>query len=371
WIGEPAVAELIEGPLSNAGIENPTVLHSIAFAIAFSIITLAHVVVGELAPKSVAIRYPAETTTRVARPMVFFYWISWPFMKVFNGAALLLLKAIGIPAATPTESAHTEQEIETLLSRVGEAQVSSRVAREVLSNVFWLRRLTTRQVMTHRTQVVALDLQAELTENLEHARRSGFARFPVVDGSIDRVVGIIHLKDLAFLDDGASSEVLRQLAHPPVILPETMPLDQALTALLDAKAKLAVVADEHGGTEGVVTTEDILEELIGEMEDAFDEESPDAVPLPDGRLLVRGDAALHDLEDRLGLESGDPDVSTVGGLMTARLGRVPSRGEGLVIEGWRLTATDVTKRRVLQLIAQEAEPEPAEDPEEPWTEGSE
>ncbi len=365
WIGEPALAELIEIPLASVGITSPTVIHSISFAVAFSIITFLHVVVGELAPKSMAIRYPVQTTRSTSWGMVFFYYLSWPFMKVLNGAALLLLRVVGIQQPSPTEMAHTEEEIESLISRVGPGQVSSRLAREVLSNVFWLRRLTVRQVMTHRTQVVALDLEAPLAENLDQARRSGFARFPVVRGSIDRVVGVVHLKDLAFLDEQeTASQVLEQIAHPPVVVPETTHLDQALLTLLDAKNKMAIVADEHGGTEGIVTTEDILEELVGEIEDTFNEETPDAVRLPDGRLLVRGDAALHDLESDLGLASQEPDVSTVSGLMVAELGRVPARGETLEIGAWRLTATDVTRRRVLQLIAEPLEPETSEEEED-------
>lgn len=366
WIGEPALAELIEIPLASFGVTSPTVIHSIGFAIAFSIITFLHVVVGELAPKSLAIRYPVQTTRSTSWGMVFFYYLSWPFMKLLNGAALALLRVIGIREVSAIEMAHTEEEIESLISRVGPGQVSSRLAREVLSNVFWLRRLTVRQVGTHRTQVVALDLEAPLEENLERARRSGFARFPVIRGNIDRVVGIVHLKDLAFLDESeTSSQVLDQIAHPPVVVPETTPLDQALLSLLDAKNKMAVVADEHGGTEGIVTTEDILEELVGEIEDTFNEETPDAVRLPDGRLLIRGDAALHDLEDDLGLTSEEPDVSTVSGLMVAELGRVPARGETLELEGWQLTATDVTRRRVLQLIAKPLERDEATDEEDP------
>lgn len=360
WVGEPALANLIEPVLADVGVTNPTAIHTTAFVIAFGIITFAHVVVGELAPKSLAIRHPVGTTRQVARPMVFFYYVSWPFMKLFNGSALLLLRLVGIPPDAATESAHTEQEIEQLLSRIGEAQVASPLARDVLSNVFWLRRLTTRQIMTHRTQVVALDLEEPLADNLERARASGFSRFPLTRGDIDNVVGIVHLKDIAFLEPGEDPRVLEDLANPPVVVPETARLDQALSTLLEANEKMAIVADEHGGTEGLVTTEDLLEELVGEIEDAFDEEEADHVRLPGDRVLVRGDAALHDVQDVLGLSSPDPDVTTVGGLMVHRLGRVPEPGEAVEVPDWRLRAVDATERRVREVVAEPRE-EPGED----------
>ncbi len=373
WIGEPALAELIEPVVTAAGVTNPTVLHSIAFAIAFSIITFLHVVVGELAPKSLAIRYPVQVTRSSGWGMVFFYYISWPFMKLLNGAALLLLKLLGVPPSDETEMAHTEEELEHLVRHASEGQISSRLARNVLSNVFWLRRLTTRQIMTHRTQVVALDLEEPFARTLDRARASGHARFPVIRGDLDSVVGIVHLKDIAFLEPDEDPEVLLSLSHPPVVVPETATLDTALLSLLDANAKMAIVADEHGGTEGVVTTEDLLEELVGEIEDTFDEEPSDYVRLPGDRLLVRGDAALHDVEDVLGLASEDPDVTTVGGLMIERLGRVPDRGEAIEIGGWRLSAMQTTERRVSEIIAAPVEEPPGDgddEEDEPSGDGS-
>lgn len=352
WIGEPALAEIIEPLLTAAGIDSPTVLHSLAFVLAFSIITFAHVVVGELAPKSLAIRHPVDTTRRVAKPLLVFYILSYPFVKVFNGAALLLLRAVGIDPVTPTESLHSEEELESLVSAMSEGRMDTNVTLEVLSNVFWLRRRSARQVMTHRTKVVALDVDDPFEANVRKARESGFVRFPVVEGGLDNVQGVIHLKYLAFRDRAASSRELLSVARPPVVVPETTTLDTALRTLLDAKAKMAIVADEHGGTEGIITMEDILEELVGEIEDAFDQEAPTHMTLPNGRLLVRGDAPLHDLEDVLGLESDEPDVSTVGGLVVARLGYVPRRGEEVLIGGWRLTAVDVTRRRVRELVAE-------------------
>jgi CBS domain containing-hemolysin-like protein len=355
WVGEPALAELIEPVLTAAGVTSPTVLHSIAFAIAFGIITFLHVVVGELAPKSLAIRYPVQVTRSSGWGMVVFYYLSWPFMKILNGAALLLLRAIGVPPSTATEMAHTEDEIEHLIRQVGEGQMSSSLARDVLNNVFWLRRLSTRQIMTHRTQVVALDVADSLQENLDRARASGHARFPVIEGSLDNVLGTVHLKDIAFLDEDEDAGVLRDLAHPPVVVPETMTLDEALIQLLEANQKMAIVADEHGGTEGIVTTEDLLEELVGEIEDTFDEEPADFVRLSGNRVLVRGDTPLHDLDDVLGLSSEDPDVATVGGLIVKEVGEVPEQGATVEIGGWRLAIVDRTERQVREVVASPAE----------------
>ncbi len=360
WVGEPAVAHLIEPVLLAGGIESETVVRSISFIVAFSIITYAHVVVGELMPKSMSIRHPVGTTKRIARPMVAFYYISWPFMKLFNGSALLFLRLLGVRTDRATEAAHTVEEIEQLVSRMEESQVASPLARDVLSNVFWLRRLTTREIMTHRTQMVALNLEDSLEENIERARESGFARFPVIRGDIDSVAGIVHLKDIAFLEPGQDASVLLDLAHPPVVLPETATLDQAVATLLDANAKMAIVADEHGGTEGLVTTEDLLEELVGEIEDAFDEQTRDHVRLPGDRILVRGDAPLHDVDDVLGLSHPDPDVTTVAGVMMERLGRVPETGERVRVGEWELTAVSATDRRVREVVA-----EPMEDEEPP------
>jgi CBS domain containing-hemolysin-like protein len=369
WVGEPAIARLIEPVLAAGGITNPTVLHSTAFVIAFSIITFLHVVVGELAPKSLAIRHTVGTTRHVARPMQVFYYLSWPAMKLFNGSALLLLRALGVDPEAATTSLHSEAEIEHIVTRLGESQMSSSLARDVLSNVFFLRRLTVRQIMTHRTQVVALDLGDPLPENLDRARASGHARFPVVDGDIDDVVGVVHLKDIAFLAEDEDPDLLRSLAHPPVVVPETATLDQALVNLLDANQKMAIVADEHGGMEGIVTTEDLLEELVGEIEDTFDEEPADYVRLPGDRVLLRGDAPLHDVEHLIGLTSEDPDVATVGGLIVKVEGRVPARGESVEIGGWRFTVMDRTERQVREVIATEIPTEADTDADEDADDG--
>ncbi len=362
WVGEPAVAHLIEPVLAAGGIESETIIRTVSFIIAFSIITYAHVVVGELMPKSVAIRHPVGTTQRIARPMVAFYYISWPFMKLFNGSALLFLRLLGFRTDQATESVHTEEELEHLVTRMAEGELSSTLAQDVLSNVFALRRLTVRQIMTHRTQMVVLDLEDPLDETIERARESGFARFPIVQGDIDRVVGIVHLKHIAFLDpDIDEASTLLDLAQPPVVLPETTPLDQAVVTLLEANAKMAIVADEHGGTEGLVTTEDLLEELVGEIEDVFDEEPREHVPLAGERYLIRGDAPLHDVDDILGLTHPDPDVTTVGGLIMGELGRVPEPGEHVTIGPWRLTAVDTTERRVREVMAERTHEHEEED----------
>jgi CBS domain containing-hemolysin-like protein len=363
WVGEPAIARLLEPVLAAGGVTNPTVLHSTAFVIAFSIITFLHVVVGELAPKSLAIRHTVGTTRHVSRPMKVFYYLSWPAMKLFNGSALFLLRLLGVDPDEATTSLHSEQEIEHIITRLGESQMSSSLARDVLSNVFFLRRLTVREIMTHRTQVVALDVEDPLSANLELAQASGYARFPVVRGDLDEVVGIVHLKDIAFLGEDEDADVLRSLAHPPTVVPETATLDQALVSLLEANEKMAIVADEHGGTEGLVTTEDLLEELVGEIEDTFDEEPADYVRLPGDRVLLRGDAPLHDVEHLLGLTSEDPDVATVGGLIVKVAGEVPARGESVAIEGWRFTIMDRTERRVREVIATEETPDEPTDAE--------
>jgi CBS domain containing-hemolysin-like protein len=344
WIGEPAVAALLQ-PLF--GWLPEPLIHVISFALAFGVITYLHIVVGELAPKYLAIQRALTLALWCAYPLHLFYRLMYPFIGLVNASANAILLLVGVRASDEL-SVHSEEELKMLVAVSTKKGVLQETERVIVGRAMEFADRVVRQVMVPRTEIVAIPDDMPVAEILVSARQHRFSRFPVYQEDLDHIIGIVHVKDLVGVDKDARARARDVMRKVPVI-PETMRLDQALAEFRRQRVQLAIVLDEFGGTAGLVTLEDILEQLVGEVQDEFDTEAPALREEAPGTYVVDGLASLDALRERLRLELPDEPYDTVGGLVFGRLGRVAAVGDTVEIEGHRFQVTAIDGRRVAQV----------------------
>jgi CBS domain containing-hemolysin-like protein len=348
-VGEPAVASLIAPAFVWLSERSETAFHVVSFAVAFGVVTYLHVVVGELAPKYLAIERALALALWTAYPLRLFYRAAYPLTWLINVSAQRLVRLLGIRGRSELDP-HSEEELKMLVAtstRKGVLQESERV---LLGRVFDLADTLVRQVMVPRTEIVAIEDDRPLRELRDLAQERPFTRFPVFHGDLDHVVGVVHIKDLVPAQD--LSRPVRDVMRRALFLPETMHLDRALAEFRRQRMQLGIVVDEFGGTSGLATLEDVVEQLIGEVQDEFDRETPHFRNEAAGTILIDGLAAVPELRERLGLALQDVPYDTVGGLIFGRLGRLAKVGDAVDIEGHRFVVTQVDGRRVAQVRAQ-------------------
>ncbi|MBJ7454550.1 MAG: HlyC/CorC family transporter [Thermoleophilia bacterium] len=350
WLGEPAFAHLIEPVLSRVGLgESASTLTAVILA--FAIITVLHVVIGELAPKTVAIQRAEATALSIAHPLEWFRILFAPFIHVLNGAGNALVRAIGVEPASERELASTPEDLQILIAQSEEGGAIEPEEADMLEGVFGLQGSLTRDIMTPRPEVTTLAAEMTVKAALIEALATRHSRFPVLNG--DGVLGVVHLSQLARAVLENEETPLRDIAGTALYVPETQPVDDLLRQLQARRASLAVVLDEYGDFAGIATVEDVIEEIVGEIDDERDR-GPAVDERPDGRLIVRGHVPLEDLADH-GVELVDETVTSVGGLVFTRLGRLPRTGDTITVDGWTLTVEATSGTRVV-LVAIEAAP---------------
>lgn len=359
WIGEPAFAWIIEPLVSAFAPDNPAILHSASLTVSFLVITILHIVLGELAPKSIAIRKSERTTLIVALPLFLFYKITYPAIWLLNHTANFLLKLVGIAPVSESEIAHDEEELRLLLGSSNASHLSLQ-KRELLDNIFELSHRVARQIMLPRQDVVYLSTTRPLAENLRIARRSGHTRFPLCEGDLDHVIGVIHIKDIFRRERPLAS--LQEVAREIAFVPETLELDRLLKRMRTERFHLAAVIDEYGGVSGVVTLEDVIEEIVGQISDEFDVDKPELDKVGDGVYEVSGGMLIEDLEDELDLELSDRDEDTVGGVVLSELGRNPAVGDKVELGPLAIEVLEVHLNRVNKVRL--TVPQPATVPDE-------
>ncbi|HVR95939.1 MAG TPA: hemolysin family protein [Thermoanaerobaculia bacterium] len=361
WIGEPAFAWVVT-PLVTAitGEANPDLIHSVSVTVSFLVITILHIVLGELAPKSIAIRKAESTTLNIAFPLFLFYKVSYPAIWLLNHTANALLKLIGIAPISEGEAAHDEEELRLLLASSNNNHVSLQ-KRELLDNIFELSHRMARQIMLPRQDVIYLSTTRTVSENLRTARRSGHTRFPLCQGDLDHVMGVIHIKDLFRRERPLLS--LEEIAREIAFVPETLELDRLLKRMRTERFHMAAVLDEYGGVSGIVTLEDVIEEIVGQIQDEFDVEKPELQDRGEGVYVVSGGMLIEDLEAELGLELSDRDEDTLGGVVFSELGRNPAVGDQVELGPLTLEVLEVQGNRVntVQLTVKRSETVPPED----------
>jgi len=332
-------------------VESASLRTSLSFGVGFSIITFLHIVVGEMAPKSLAIRQPLSTGLWIAYPFHWFYVGMKPFILLLNNSSLLLLHWMGIEEASEHESVHSEEELRLLLAESQRRAGGSALGREIVVNALDLRRRVVRDVMRPRQEITVLDTEAPISECLELAESTRYSRFPLCEqGDLDRSVAAVHIKDLYGLRNKArTGRDLLAAARKLIYVPETARLERLLQLCLEQKLHMALVVDEYGGTQGLVTLENILEALVGQIQDEFDQEKPLLVPMGPNLWEASGLLPLHELEDIVGERIEAEDLTTASGYLTQQLGGFPKVGDTLMVGEWRLRVEAVDGIRVSRL----------------------
>ncbi|NQF16872.1 HlyC/CorC family transporter [Brevibacillus sp. HB1.3] len=324
WLGEPAVAHLVH-PVFRYFHLNETVVTSISFIIAFSLITFLHIVLGELAPKTLAIQYSEKVVLAVAKPIQLFYKIMYPFIQMLNWSASHFLGLFHI-SLEPHQEAHTEEEIRILVNESHKSGLIDQTELMLVDNIFDFSETMAREIMVPRTDMVVLNLRDPFDENVKHVQNGRFTRYPVVDGDKDHVVGSLHIKDmLTGLLEGESQD-LQTFMRPILTVPETISISRLLTMLQKQRGQMAIIIDEYGGTAGLVTLEDIMEEIVGDIQDEFDDERPE-VERSDGMLSLDGRMLLEEAGDYLDIELESSDVDTLAGWIYMQIDHPPRVGD--------------------------------------------
>lgn len=349
WVGQPYLSHFLQPAFFLVGVTDEGAIRWGSSLIAFGIITFLHIVLGELAPKSLAITKALPTTLWVARPLGWFYIVFRPAIWFLNGAANLILRHLfKLQPVSEHELAHSEEELRVILSQSAEHQEVTQLGKEILINALDLRERVVRDITTPRGDVVFLNTEDSFEENLRVAIDSKHTRFPLCEGHLDNAIGLVHIKDLLRLTRESAPDLhtIKRELHP---VPEMMPLEKLLTFFLARHAHTALVVDEFGGTTGMVTFDNVLEELVGEIQDEFDKEAPELRKVNEDEFDVEGSLGLYELKDLVGLELESEDVSTIGGFVTAQIGHLPKLGEQTRIDDYLVTITEADGRRVGKL----------------------
>ena len=324
WIGEPAVAMLIEKPINSIFEANATVIHSISFIISFTFITLLHVVLGELVPKSVAIATPEKSVLFVAKPLHAFWVIFKPFIAVFDFLAGGILKLIGIRPAGESEIAHSEEEIKIIVAESLKGGVLDSIETQIIKNAVDFSDTVAKEIMTPRKQMVCLNAQKSYEENYKKVIDSKYTRFQYIDGSKDSVLGMIHIRDILQSDKKDFNKIVRKI----LIVPENSSIASILSMMNKERISAALVIDEYGGTSGLITMEDIIEEVLGDINDEHDESEVKFKSIKDGIYELVGTYEIEDFEEITGVDFDDDiEEITIGGYVFNLIGRLPKAGD--------------------------------------------
>lgn len=326
WVGEPAVATLIL-PITHAVGLDDVVGHTISLALAFSIITGMHIVLGELTPKTMAIQNVEKIMLNVALPMLIFQRVMYPFVWLLNHVANWVAHRMGFHTASEGDDAHTEEEIRLLMEESHRQGLIDDTEVDFVDNVFDFTDLNVREIMTPRTDMVCLYLEDTMEENMHTILEEQLTRYPICREDKDHIVGFLHVKDLMRVMAEGRKPNLRRLARKAPIVPESMDVSVLLKTMQKQRSQMAIVVDEYGGTAGMVTIEDIVEKIVGDIQDEFDEERPTAERRGKRIFSVDAKMLLEELEDILEIDIEDEDVDTIGGWLYDQIGQTPRVGQ--------------------------------------------
>jgi len=361
WIGEPVFSALLQPVFGWLNIESEHLRRALAFTVGFSALTFLHISVGEQAPKWLAIQRPLATVLWVAYPMSWFYRLSYPFVIALNWFSQWLLRQAGLEAGGELAGIHSEEELKLVFTATQQQAASSLpLHRLIVLNALDLRRRVAREVMRPRQEIVALSTESSMAELLDIAEKTRYSRFPLCEGGdLDRTLGVVHIKDLfAMRIKARSGAELQTVARRLIYVPETARLERLLQMFLDRKLHLAVVVDEYGGTQGMVTLENILEEVVGQIQDEFDQEKPLVVRTGPQTWDIAGALPLHELEELMGEPLREEGVTTASGWVTRRLGGFPKAGDVVKVGTAELRVEELDGMRVARLrVAKQDSPE--------------
>jgi len=365
WIGEPALAGLIYPlvVLFPANLQSE-VSHTISAVIAFSFITFMHVVVGELAPKSIALQDPERTSLAVARPTLWTERLFKPAIWLLNGTGNALLRLVGVKPASGHELLHSVEELKMLVTASAAGGVVEADEREMLHAIFDMGELVVRQVMIPRTEIVAVEADMPLQEIIQLISQSTYTKFPVYDDSLDQILGIVHIKDLlnAMQNRDCNRCIARDFIREALYVPDTIPVSALLRQFRQNRQHIAIAMDEFGGTSGLVTLEDLLEEIVGEVSDPFDVIHPDISPQPDGSVMIDGFTLIEEVNEQLGINLHEPDYDTIAGYVLGKLKRIARLHDTIEVDNVRLQVEELDGMRIARVSLTRLEDSSTEPP---------
>lgn len=354
WVGEATLATIIE-PLFDflPKMSQGLAVHSLSVSIAFALITFLHVVIGELVPKSIALEFTEKTALFIARPMNAITFVFNPFIWLLNGFGNALLRLMHIPHSQKTSAVHSTEELDMLVDASYDGGVLNETEKDMLHNVFKFSDLTAKQVMIPRTDMICAPIDMSFEELNNLAAENQFTRYPVYKDDIDDITGFIHVKDLYLLALNDEERPIEKIQRPIMMVPETMTLDKLVIEFKKRKMQLAVVIDEFGGTSGLISLEDVIEEIVGDVQDEFDEEDEvDIKEISPNVYRVNAMLRLDELAEFFELPESSfegEDVDTVGGLVMKLLDRLAVVGDSVKLDNLTFTVKEIDGARITQL----------------------
>ncbi|MCT1530275.1 hemolysin family protein [Sphingobacterium daejeonense] len=347
WVGEAVMTQIVHQIFGLFNVElTGKLATNLGHVLAFSIITFLHIVFGELAPKSIAIQKPVATTMKIALPLQFFYYIFRPIIWLLNGFANFLLRLIGIQVSAH-EASHSSEELQYLLEKGKESGALNNAEHELIKNVFDFNERIVKNIMVPRTKIVAVDKDDTAEEFINTVTEEGYSRIPIYDDNIDQIIGVVHTKDILPLIVKGKPVILKNIMRKPYFIPETKKINDLMTEFQQKRIQIAFVLDEFGGTAGMVTLEDIVEELVGEIQDEYDEETPVVEQISESEFMVDAGASVHDANGYLPLELPESsDYDTVAGLVSHLFEKIPDVGDSTEELGYRFTIIKKTQQNI-------------------------
>ncbi len=351
WLGEPAIASLIKPLFEGFGGMSSVYAHTVSIIIAFLLITFLHIVLGELVPKSVAIQKAEGTALATAGFIKGFYWVFYPFIYSLNGLANGILRIFGIQQGNEADLSHSEEELRMLVDASQKHGFLDKLEGKLLDNVFEFSDRIASEVMIPRQDMVCLFTHDTFEEILEIVKKHGHTRYVLCGEDKDEVLGLIHLRDIIRFQGQQGEKDIAQIKRDILAVPEGMPISHLVQRMRSERTHMAVIVDEFGGTSGLVTLEDMLEELVGEIYDEFEAEELIIQKLSDNEYMFNGRVLLEEVSDVLEVELEEETVSTIGGYVFSRIGRKPVKGDVVVFDGYGFEVVEALGYRITKVKA--------------------
>jgi CBS domain containing-hemolysin-like protein len=350
WVGEPAISKMIM-PLFKLFTLSEVTIHSISFIIAFTIITAFHIVLGELAPKSLAIINTEKIALFTAAPLIFFYRITYPIIWVFNHSTNFILGIFGISLTEEHEAAHTDEEIKLLVEESYKHGLIDKTELTFVDNIFDFSEKTVKDIMIPRTDMICIFKEDPFNDILQMAMKEQLTRYPVCENNKDEVIGFIHIKDLYKQKIEGNEQSIEKITRDILSVPESMSISILFKKFQKENEHMAVIIDEYGGTSGLITIEDILEEIVGEIGDEFDEDLVQEIQLlNDGNYIVDGKVLLEDIGELLDIPIETENIDTIGGWLYSKVEIPPQAGNKITYEDYDFVVNKCSGKRIIKLL---------------------
>lgn len=349
WVGEPAVSNMLM-PLLDLFHLSESTIHSISFILGFTIITGFHIVLGELTPKSLAIINAEKIAMYTALPLIMFYNVTYPIMWSFNHSTNLVLKIFGISQVDEHEAAHTDEEIKLLVEDSYKHGLIDKTELTFVDNIFDFSEKTAKEIMMPRTDMACIFIEDSFEEIIAFTLEEQLTRYPVCRDSKDNVIGFIHIKDLYKQKIEGNNQNIESIIREIKFVPESTSISELLKVFKREKAQMAIIIDEYGGTSGLATIEDILEEIVGELQDEFDEEGEEISKTEDGNYIVDGKVIIEDINELLDIEIDSDNIDTIGGWIYSQLDSYPQVNEKVNYEDYEFIISKCDRKRISKVL---------------------